>query len=151
MPYTTHDEIRGLLGDPSEDTLATAVITRYLRKNSAYIDGMLAHLYPVPFNPVPELIKSWAEDLTCYAILKSPGFRIEKPVDTAMIEVSRDTAVMQIKDAARKKMRLPELTARDLTGSTTDTIERTFGVDNPLEWQIDPDLLRKVESTRRKS
>lgn len=154
MTYTTHTRLRKLLNDPNDDALPGDLIDILLDQCEAKIDSMLAHLYTVPFADypsTPRIIRAWAEQLTTYEILKHPRFRLEKPVDTAMIEQAREVGVAALRDTARKKMRIPGLKARDLTHSNTSERVRTFGLDEPEDWAIDPDTLQEVADGREKT
>lgn len=162
MRYTTEGRIRALLGHPSERDLASDLINLLAGKCEAWINSMLAHLYTVPFNAytdtptpetpsTPEIVMSWTEDMACFKILKHPGFRQRSGVDTAMVEQAREIAVRGVMEAARRKSRIPELKARTTTYSSTASVSRFFGLDEPEDWKLDPDIVREQKTARGKS
>lgn len=149
MAYSTAKDVRRLLGDPDEEALATDLITFHQRRADGYINGKLRHLYTTPFSPIPDQVRTWAENLTAYEVLYSPGFRLRNPVDTAMVTERWQQTMAQIKQCAECKFRLDGVDPMDPTWSSTQNYRRTFGLDNPLDWEIDPDQLAEELSTRK--
>jgi hypothetical protein len=148
MAYCSAREVRALLGDPSEEDLSSPLIALHQRRADATINGRLRHLYTVPFDPVPDQVRGWAENLTVHGILFSPGFRMRNPVDTATVNAQLATTIAELDKAAKRELRLDDVEAFDPTHSSTEGYTRTFGLDEPEDWKLDP-VQREAERARR--
>ena len=151
MASSQERDVRKMLGDPSEEDLSPELIALCQRQADGFINGNLINLYKrsIPFSPVPDQIKTWAEQVTSALLLKSPGFRLMKPVDTAQVQADYDRTVQEVVACGRGKIRLSGVNPHGPAKSTTSGYERTFGLDDPLNWQIDPDQADAIATGRK--
>lgn len=75
MAYCTPADVRTVIPLIDAVTLPDAEVNKFIDKAGAYVDGMLRNTYAIPFNPVPELIKSVTVDYCAYLILRTVFFQ----------------------------------------------------------------------------
>lgn len=77
-----------------------AVVDEAIRNAQAEIDAYAAARYPVPFSPVPQVIKKICVDIAIYHLFSRRGFDPEKAEDQVVVDRYR-AAVKFLQDLAR--------------------------------------------------
>lgn len=124
MAYCDLDDLKAKMGEEElisltddEDTGAvnTGVTDQMIVSAGALIDAYCARRYTVPFDPVPEMVKSVAVDIAAYKLFSKVG----RAGDNIRNEYK--DAVGFLKDVAAKKADIDGATIAD-TGKSSDQV-----------------------------
>jgi hypothetical protein len=131
---------------PELNTLGGAdeLSSAYIVYSEAYVDGLLSNNFTIPFSSNNMVIKDLAID---YCYWRAARFKIEDATAVksdffANISMIIDGTMIMIDDAGT-------LIAPDKKNiglySTTQSYHSSFGMGDPLEWQIDLDNIEDDE------
>jgi phage gp36-like protein len=136
---------------------ATEVLNTHIRRVDGIIDGKCARRYTLPFNPVPPMIRTIAEDMVSYYALRSfyskdgqnkneylADFKDEAIVMLNMI-MTGDIDLVDTNGSA-----VPVLTEEimDRVSSNTQDYQPFFDIDDSTSWKFDEDLMDSVRDAR---
>lgn len=108
MAYCTQSDIEKCLepnaliyitDDAGSGTVDAAKVAEAVLKAGSEIDAYCQVKYSVPFSPVPDLVKSLAEDIAVYNLFARRGFK-ENTADKAIMEKYKN-AIALLRDIAK--------------------------------------------------
>ncbi len=133
--YTTYTEIQRRIANVDDYKPAAVLdsaavwVGNVITDAQDEIDGRLALLYVVPFDPVPSIIKAICRFLACSYIL-NPGFVGEVPADSKVVDTNYKRANDLLEKIESGELVISGATlAGDMASqSTTEDFARTFSV-----------------------
>ena len=134
----------------------SVVITKHIARCDGIIDGKCARRYALPFDPVPPLIRSIAEDMvtvkTLISFYSQDNQNRTEWIDEfdeamALLNEIKD-GELDLVDTSGSAVSTRDSQASDIIQSSNMNYAPFFNVDDPTEWHFDQDLLDDVESER---
>lgn len=138
-------------------TATGAIITAHITRAESLINAKIAKRYSVPISPAPPLLTALTEDITAYYTYRSvysqdnhnrlEYFEELKKDAFATLEMIREGDVDLVNSAGSV---IAERTdeADSICDSNTKNYTPAFGVDDPLDWKFDDDLLDAIADER---
>lgn len=158
MAYASDANLDALTNGELYKYIDQRLVARCAAKADAIVNARLGQLYGVPFaTPYPALVSSVAENLTLYYIYTSAYFRSTIP---KVAEIRRELwdDAMDILDKiiegdfvltdATLPASAADGTRRGRLTSTTSDYNSTFDMDDPINWEVDEDLLDDISDNR---
>lgn len=116
-----------LTDDERTGAVNTARIDKAIANAGVEIDGYCQTKYPVPFNPVPDVIRKLAVDIALYNLLSRRGFE-EDSADRAIVERYK-AAVKFLENLARGVVRIGTPTPAPASEVRVEGPPRVFSRD----------------------
>ena len=147
--YTDYARVTARYPDSAKSISADVMEPQFITPAEAELDGRLAPAYSVPFGATPETSPDTIVDLaTDMAYIKAVGIRskngkpIADAVDATITRLLKGTQLLYFNGQL-----LPPLS----TGggwSSTAGFGSSFGMDNPLNWEVDGAAIAASEAKR---
>jgi phage gp36-like protein len=157
MAYCSNTAIYTALPKLPNTTTVTAVIDLHTRRTDGLINGKCARRYSVPFNPVPPFIRTIAEDIVCYFIMRT-YYSQDAQNKSEYLEEFKDKALEDLDAIMEGKIDLVDTSGSavpmqteeitDQVSSNTQKFQPFFDVDDTLEWKFNDDLLDEIDANR---
>lgn len=133
------------------------VINLHIRRVDGLINGKCARRYSVPFNPVPPYIRTLAEDIVCYYVMRT-YYSQDAQNKSEYLEEFKDKALedldaimkgdIDLVDTSGSAVPVQEDEVVDLISSNTQNFQPFFDIDDSLNWKFDDDLEDEVSANR---
>jgi phage gp36-like protein len=129
----------------SSTNVTSAVVAHHGGRVQSIINAKLAARYAVPFSPVPPIIETIQNDLTCYFVLAGNTIMANSLKDSPWPAVYKDQMQM-LNDIASGKILMTtgsgtvisQSTEQSLTQSSNEAYQPTFWEGDPEITFIDP-------------
>lgn len=137
----------------TSDTAGTAAFGYHATRAEGVVNSYLTQLYSLPFASVPQIIKTIAEDLTCYFAIRAaqtPDGQSKNPfyesykTGIETLEKVRDGVVKLTDDSGN----VIAVKATNRFLSSTDGYTPIFNLDDPKNWSLDKDQEDQIVSER---
>ena len=132
----------------------------HIRRTDGLINGKCARRYSVPFTStaVPPFIRTIAEDITAYYMMRSFYSQDAQNKNDWVVE-HKENALQFLDEIMKGEIDLVDTSGAavptqdeeiiDQVSSNTQEFQPFFDVDEPLEWEFNEDLLDEIDSARR--
>jgi phage gp36-like protein len=133
---------------------AKEVIESHIRRADGIIDGKCARRYSLPFNPVPPMIRSIAEDIVSWYTLRSFYSKDGQNKSEYLADFKDEAIVMlnlimtgDIDLVDTSGSAVPVLTTEltDMISSNTQDSQPFFDIDDPTDWKFSDDVTDAIE------
>ena len=133
------------------------VISLHIRRADGLINGKCARRYSVPFTTVPPYIRTLAEDIVSYYVMRS-FYSQDAQNRSEYLEEFKDKALedldaimngdIDLVDTSGSAIPVQTTEVEDRISSTTEDYQPFFDIDDSTDWAFDEDRLDEVEDAR---
>lgn len=128
------------------------MFSRHIDRAESIVNTFLVSRYSLPFNPVPPIVRTLSEDLACYFAVRSAYTQDGQNKNQYFTEYKE---AMKTLDLLQKgDMNLAYTDGSDVPInsqryiSSTENYTQIFGIDDPMNWKVDPDQVADQENAR---
>ncbi len=140
MAYVTVEQIRNEIIDldniAPDGMSASDYVTPHIANVQTEIDGRLAQIYEVPFDPVPEIIASVALAMVCYRTLR-PVYVKEDPAKSDWVDESLRRAEHLLTSIEEGRLQLSNVHSRAASFNPSAIANNTSVARTFTETKID--------------
>ena len=138
-------------------SICADILSLHIRRADGLINGKCARRYSVPFSPVPPYIRTIAEDIVCYYVMRS-FYSQDAQNRSEYLEEFKDKALedldaimngdIDLVDTSGSAVPVQEDEVVDRVSSNTQDYQPFFDIDDPLDWAFDEDREDAVDDKR---
>lgn len=146
MPYI-------LAGNSTSDSSGVDAIKAHIVRAESIVNSYISARYSLPFTVVPPILRTISEDITSYFHIRgtsvqdgqrdNPWYTSYKLAIDMLKDIKDGVTPLALTDGSAVG---PISTARFL--SSTDGYARTFDLDSPESWEVDPDRIDDIKDGR---
>lgn len=143
-----------LIGNTTtSDTAGTAMFSKHIDRAEGIVNTYVSARYSLPFTTVPPVLITLSEDLACYFAVRSAYTQDGQNKNQYYPEYK--WAMEQLDSIRKGEIKLTLTDGSEVTGDTsnryissTENYTPVFGIDNPENWKVDPDLIDDQRDAR---
>jgi phage gp36-like protein len=133
------------------------IIDTHIRRADGVIDGKCARRYSLPFNPVPPMVRSIAEDIVSWYTMRSLYSADGQNKNEHLAEFKDEAITMlnmimngdiDLVDTSGSAVPTNSTEVEDRISSNTQDYQPLFDIDDPTNWDFADDLKDAVDDAR---